>query len=512
MIALGTGSDYWSGKMSSPRFSTYKDAFGKEAFDRDALDVDAFIVACVDFLSRKTGYPARRFDLDAALEDDYFIDGCMQIEMLIEISKEFDLTPLVGLIKELPLGGSCSLRKILDFVRLNLEAEEDYQNLDLRKRPNSGLCADFPIPVVELTGSPYEIGFQHGRNQAAQTKLVTRKVAQVLGPRILDIPELDEAISDPTLYFGEDEIEEMQGLADAMGISFPAAIGHNLGLYPEYIPGCAQFAISPELNGSSGMLHCVNEDSPITMIIGSSMRRVLQLRRPKGGYRNLLYSIAGQVGGLNGINECGLTVTTTILLDRPRRPETAKGRIHPVIVKNILEKADCIEAALAIFHNMDRNGAWSLCFSEANTGRICYLEYDGSDVYVRSNLKRLVSTNHAVLFPPFGKQVPHSEYRLERLNQLLNWEAEEEVSLKQAQASLRDRFDLQRGRIPKHPTKNTVRRNDNQGSLVFAPQAGQLYITPGLMEPSREDHYYQLDLNKLLALSPAAPSLEEAVA
>ncbi|QDU81209.1 Acyl-coenzyme A:6-aminopenicillanic acid acyl-transferase [Polystyrenella longa] len=496
MIASGTGSDYWSGKMSSPRLSSRRDALAE---------------ACVQFLSQKTGYPARLFDLDAALDDDYFIDGCMQIEMLIEVSKQFNLSSLVGLIKELPLGGSCSLRQILDFIQRKLSSERTYQNLDLRQQSESSIPDGFPIPVVELSGTPYEMGFQHGRNQAAQTKQVTRKVAKVLGPRLFDIPELNDAISDPTIFFGESEIEEIHGLADAMGISFPAALGHNLGLYPEYIPGCSQFAISEEANRGGRMLHCVNEDSPITMLIGSAMRRVLQLRNPKDGYRNLLYSIAGQVGGLNGINECGLTVSTTILLDRPRHPEISKGRIHPAIVKNILEKADSIESALAVFHDMDRNGAWSLCLSEASTGRICYLEYEGHDVFVRSNLSRLLSTNHSIMLPETGNRISHSEYRLQRLEDLLQWNEEEEVSLELAQASLRDRYDIQRERIPNHPTKNTVRRNDNQGSLVFAPQEGRLFITPGPMEPTRDDHYYELDLNQLLLQTSKEASLEEVV-
>ncbi|MAT16112.1 MAG: hypothetical protein CMJ46_12685 [Planctomyces sp.] len=512
MIALGTGSDYWQAKMKPPRFSAPTDAVSVDVFGNDAGGTDALSAACLGFLSRKTGYPVTVFDFDASLEEAYGVDGYMLVEMLIEVSKRFDLSPLTGLIRDLDLGASCTLRRLLNFIHRNLDSEKVYQDLDLRRRAESSLPADFPIPVVELTGSPYEIGFQHGRNQAAQTKQVTRAVARVLGPRILDIPELNEAICDPTLYFGESEIEEMQGLADGLGISFPAVLGHNLGLYPEYIPGCSQFVVSEDVNGTSGMLHCVNEDSPITMIIGSAMRRVLQLRNPADGYRSLLYSIAGQVGGLNGINECGLTVTTTILLDRPRRPETAKGRIHPAIVKNILENADCIESALAVFHSLDRNGAWSLCLSEANTGRICYLEYDGHDIFVRNNLKRLVSTNHAILFPPFGNKVMHSEYRLQRLEQILDWENEGEIDLELAKSSLRDRFDLQRGRVPAHPTKNSVRRNDNQGSLVFAPQEGRLFITPGPMQPEREDHYYELDLNGLLSQPVAAAEIEEAVA
>ncbi|MEZ6047554.1 MAG: C45 family peptidase [Planctomycetaceae bacterium] len=497
MIALGTCSDYWSGKMSSPRISSHTDALAE---------------ACVLFLSQRTGYPARLFDLDAALEDEYFIDGCLQVEMLIHISKQFNLSALVGIIRNLPLGGDCSLRQILTFINRNLVTEQLYQDLDLRNSTNSFLPDNFPIPVIELTGSPYEIGFQHGRNQAVQTKQVTRQVAKIMGERLFDIPELDEAIADPTLYFTESEIEEMRGLADAMGISLAAVIGHNLGLYPEYIPGCAQFAISSDINGHHGLLHCVNEDSPITMILGSAMRRVLQYRKPQNGFRNLLYSISGQVGGLNGINERGLTVSTTILLDRPRRPETARGCVHPVIVKNILENADSIESALAVFHSLDRNGAWSLCLSEASTGRICYLEYEAQDVFVRSNLKRLVSANHGILFPFSGKRIPHSEYRLERLEQILEWENEVPVSLEESQAALRDRYDIQRGRVPKHPTKNSVRRNDNQGSLVFAPQAGSLYITPGPMDLAREDHYFHIDLNQLFEGSYAVPQPEFATA
>ncbi len=46
---------------------------------------------------------------------------------------------------------------------------------------------------------------------------------------------------------------------------------------------------------------------------------------------------------------------------------------------------------------------------------------------------------------------------------------------------------------------STLRRVDNQGSIVMSPAQGELWITPGPMAEDQADRYYRLDINKLLA-------------
>jgi hypothetical protein len=217
----------------------------------------------------------------------------------------------------------------------------------------------------------------------------------------------------------------------------------------------------------------------------------------------LTFSISGQIGGLNGINAAGLAVTTTLLLDCPRRNTTAVGKVHPVIVKRVLESSGDIETAVEAVRSLPRTGAWSLCLSQHARDRVCYLEYDGDRLAVRHDVDRLVSANHCLLLDRVEAIPEHSRLRQERLEALLAFERGAYLEPGHAQVVLRDRFDSKLGRIPRHPTKNTIRRVDNQASIVMLPARGEVWITPGPMAPDRENEYFCLHIDQLLKAKPA---------
>src|SRR5262249_15323784 len=154
--------------------------------------------------------------------------------------------------------------------------------------------------------------------------------------------ELEEALLKPTLYFCEDDLEELHGIADGAGLPVPAIIAHNLGMYPDYVPGCTQFAVTAKRYLAVGMVHAVNEDSPLSLTFPDCDSRIVQVRMPRGWIPHVTSSVSGQAGGLNGMNAMGIAVSSTLLLDRPRRATTT-GKVHPVIVKRILERASTIE-------------------------------------------------------------------------------------------------------------------------------------------------------------------------
>jgi 3-hydroxymyristoyl/3-hydroxydecanoyl-(acyl carrier protein) dehydratase len=352
--------------------------------------------------------------------------------------------------------------------------------------------------VVPIRGTPYEMGLRHGNSQSTEIRTIMERYAAMLGPRLQNIPELDEALAKPTMYFGEQELEELHGIADGAKLPVPAVIAHNLGMYPDYVPGCTQFAFTRERNPGYGMVHAVNEDSPLSLSLPDCIARIVQVRRPVGGIPHVTFSVAGQTGGLNGINAAGLAISSTLLLDRPRRASTAVGKVHPVVVKRLLETAETIEDALAILRGLERAGAWSLCLSHHQTDRLCYLEYDGGTLKVQDGPKAVLTTNHCLLQDPLADVPEHSRHRLNRLQQLLGDGTTGGVTLDMAQQALRDQFDLGRGRLTPHATMNTIRRVDNQISIVMCPELGELYVTPGPRSGTIINQYFKLNVKDLL--------------
>ena len=355
------------------------------------------------------------------------------------------------------------------------------------------------MPVLLGSGTPYDIGFQHGKHQSVQIRTIMMKMVDIMGEKLKTMQELQDVIAEPTLHFHEEDLEEIQGLADGIGLPFESALGHNLGVYPAYLPGCVQAAVRSQYNGPHKLVHIANEDSPISSLLGSSMSRILHVRRPANGLKMVTTTMSGQVGGLNGINEAGLGITSTILLDRPRRSETSTGVVHPAIVKKLLHEAEDIPAAIEVLRTMRKTGAWSLCLSHTPSDTLAYLEYDGSsELRIQQELDSVLTTNHCMLFDPLSSVPVHSEIRMSRLHTLFQWESQSYLIPEVARDVLRDRYDQQRNCVPRYPTKNTIRRVDNQASLVMRPEQGELWMTAGPMDPDRENDYFRFSIPHLL--------------
>ena len=243
-----------------------------------------------------------------------------------------------------------------------------------------------------FSGTPYELGQQHGRTEADAIANVLQKYVELIGERLSDMPQLQAALDDRETYFGSDGLEELRGIADAIGRPIEYVLAFNYGLSMEFLPGCTQFAVTAHSNGEIGLIHGVNEDWMLALALPNTLKRMVQVRFPDEGIPCLTFSTCGELAGQNGVNARGLAVSSTLLLDRLRRDEAKPGRTHPALVKTILERADGIDAALQIVRELPRSGAWSMCLSQYTADQICYVEYDAESVEVRRSTDLLTST------------------------------------------------------------------------------------------------------------------------
>ncbi len=355
------------------------------------------------------------------------------------------------------------------------------------------------IPLLQLGGSPYEMGLAHGRALAVSIRGTLRRYADLAGRKWYQLPEVDRAAIEPDIYFGPEELAEMQGVADGAGVPLASVIAHNLFLYPDMGAGCIHLMVWPSPSATDRLIHAANEDLPLALAVRGSLARVIQVRRPCGGIPYLVFSLAGEFGGITGINQANVAITSAMLLDRPRRAATARGRLHAMIVNRILQEARQVDDALEVIRRHRPGGAWGMCISSPSAPELAYLEYDGSELRVARNQHEVMAANHTRLFRPLADTPVHSRYRLQRLEQLLGGGRVRHTDVQQVQKALRDRFDGARGRETRHPTMNTIRRVDNQISVVMQPADGQLWFTRGPQCPQQEDDYIRLPYRQLLA-------------
>lgn len=362
------------------------------------------------------------------------------------------------------------------------------------------------LNVLSMSGTPYDMGFRHGQTHGDQIRRVLHRYADLAGSRWQRLPNIDEATGEAGIYFGPDEMEELQGVADGAGVMLESVVAHNLYLYPDLGSACSYFAVSRAANGPAGLVHGTNEDQPLSLSVRDCLRRNVQVRFPKDGVPHVLFGIVGQLGGINGMNAHGLAISSAMLLDCPRRPETAHGRAQSVLVKRILESAADIDTAIDIARSNCGAGGWSMCLSRRDSDDLVYVEYDGKTLHCDRRQKRVVAANHSRLLDAVIKAPTHSLHRLARLTSLFGGDDRQPITLERAQAALRDRFDVARGRETAHPTMNTIRRVDNQVSIVLLPQQNQAWIADATRPEGQPDQWFSLDLGRLLGSEPGTPA------
>ncbi len=341
-----------------------------------------------------------------------------------------------------------------------------------------------PSIVLELSGTSRQIGRQHGEALREVIRETMDRYEAFLGERnllTLAVPEATRVL--PSL-FDPATLEELRGLAEAVGVPFEHLLAYNLdaALFPAFTPGCTQAVRTAKVNGGR-LLHGANEDSPLTLHLGLPQTRTVQIRRRTDGpapeRTTVLFSLAGQIAGPNAVNDAGITVTGCTLLDGPPPGGLPHGVPHPQLVKQVAEGSKSLADAVAIAEKVDRSGRWCLLVSSASEDRAIALEYDDRAVLSLTEIgSDYVSTNHSLGGAP-ERAPTHSRYRLERARQLF---LGRELDAEQMQSGLRDRFDLARGRAVKHATMSTVRRVDNVMSLVVDPAARRLYVTDRIEE------------------------------
>lgn len=360
------------------------------------------------------------------------------------------------------------------------------------------------VSLVNLSGSPYEMGFAHGRELADAVQAVLRRHADLAGSKWDQLIDVDAAVARAEQLFGAAELEELKGIADGAGVSRDGLIAHNVRLFLDAGAGGAHFAVTAAANPADGLVHAVNEDSRAALPIRGCLRRHVQSRTPSDALPHVAFSVAGQVGTLNGINAAGVAASLTALLDATAEP-TLDGLLPTVAIKRVLESAVDLDSAVAVLQQNAITTPCTICLTCAAEDRICYVEWDGQAFHVSSGAAGIVATNHRLLVE--GASAPgHSSHRLNRLHELL---AGQQVSAHLAQQTLRDRLDPSESAGNEWPTLNSVRRVDNQISIVMQPSTGRVWTTDAHATNGTQDSFACFDLGELLkpvAAQPQAPT------
>jgi isopenicillin-N N-acyltransferase like protein len=193
------------------------------------------------------------------------------------------------------------------------------------------MMADSGFPLVEVSGSSYEMGYQHGARATTRVSRYLDWIEKQAG-QPQDVLSRNALAFLPALQaFSPAFVEEVRGLADGAGISFEQALlcqvrgeAARVGGAESSRPdeGCTAFAFTGSATADGQPLAGQNQDLEPEF---EDLAILLRVKPNDGRPQALMFTFAGQLG-YAGMNEYGLAHFNNVLFDYtwrlalPRQP------------------------------------------------------------------------------------------------------------------------------------------------------------------------------------------------
>lgn len=258
---------------------------------------------------------------------------------------------------------------------------------------------------IDLSGTPYEMGLQHGRQvQGARSSL-----AQVVAARWAELRQLDAA-EPSAMYAPLQALQELdrplldflQGLAESLAFEEDDLIRYTLSSFLKddhrtkrgsseggSAEGCTAWAATVPVTQHDSTLLVKNRDYHRDHIPLQLLARVT----PAHGYRYVTLGSAGSPNVFSsGINERGLAVADTHVLSRDLGP----GLPRFSLMRNLMEHHAAVDSALDYLKSVTHMGGGTILLADA-TGQLAVCESGHRQHgYRASREDYLISTNHFI--------------------------------------------------------------------------------------------------------------------
>lgn len=352
-----------------------------------------------------------------------------------------------------------------------------------------------PIPFIDVSGSPYERGRQHGAAVPARVKRSIELYGGQLGELGYDAAAKSALIGEFATEieaFGGHYIEEMRGIADGAGVLLEDVIMINarteviakarlvknrqVELDEELDDGCTGAVILPERSATGAVIHGQNWDWKAEC---AETAIVLRVRR-EDGPDILTFAEAGGLAR-SGMNSAGICITANYL--ESERDFTQTGVPLALIRRKVLEQehfAFAIKAVAATPKSCSNNmmistvQGFAIDFECAPDEAFPIYPDDGLIVHANHWVGQTALTKIREAGTP---RVPDSFYRDWRVKKLLD-EAGGKLGVEDLKAALFDDF-LSPHSVCRPPRPNdTGNLSATVAMVVMQPALGVMEVCP----------------------------------
>jgi len=224
------------------------------------------------------------------------------------------------------------------------------------------------VPVVEVWGTAYEMGYAHGRLLAEAVREMCSSTAPAMMQKMNKTPQqVDEVYQRQERFIPQPFLDEMQGLADGAGVTLEEV--QRLNTIPDLSEyHCTYFAAwgSAVADGHLYQIRALDYE----MEAGIQRHPVLLVYVPKEGNGFVNVTWAGFIGVVSGMNERKLAVSEIGDNFGPKQ-ETLDGEPMPFLLREILQYCDTLDQATRLIQNSKRTSSYHYCVGDAkaNGGR-----------------------------------------------------------------------------------------------------------------------------------------------
>ncbi|MCP3061135.1 C45 family autoproteolytic acyltransferase/hydrolase [Myxococcus sp. K38C18041901] len=344
------------------------------------------------------------------------------------------------------------------------------------------------LPLVVLSGRPYEVGRQYGslmREELAHAVSIEdvsiRPMLEKLGVTEQAMRERMAALA---ALLPEDIHEEVRGVSDASGFPRETILYHTLVLdILSGAPiGCSQFAAFGRATTDGKVLHGHNLDVPYPSL-AKFLRPTCVVYRLEGRipYVSVTFWPAA-LGVCSGMNAAGLSLGVNVPV-APLDPRV----FYPLTFQNreVLSRARTLDEACAVLEATPRGGSWNLMLTHRSGQAMVWEQVGAHSGQYTAHPEQdfIVSTNHlrvahkaargheAVALEMLQDMQEDSLHRYRRLEHLVR-ERQGDLTLDTAVDFLRDSEGVT-------PSMKSICRADNALSMAYEPETLTLDFAAG---------------------------------
>ena len=231
------------------------------------------------------------------------------------------------------------------------------------------------LRVVYLSGTPYELGRQHGEALRAE---VRGSVATTLGyfRRYLKIPFIRSWLASWWLnrvwrqakpFVPRAYLEELRGLSDGAGV--PLRELFRLHAIPDRTYSCSSFAAWGSVTADGRLIHSRNLDWNID--VGIQRFATVFVVRPEGKHAFINLGWAGFIGVLSGINGAQISIGQ---IGAETTEATYRGIPMIFLMRRVLEETSDLDAAARLIQEAPRTVGVNYVIADAKRRRAIAIE------------------------------------------------------------------------------------------------------------------------------------------